>query len=375
MATTYNTAELRRQNRNRVFRYIYSSGRPVTKQDIAQALTLSLPTVGQNLKELQEAELLEFQGTFDSTGGRKPRAIGVASNARFSIGVYLGHQRIHLACINIRAELICSQRIAHPLTNDEEYADFLAQAIDSFIASNGIDTDRLLGVGIAVCGVPEEESGIATLSPVQPVTELDLKRIAGKIPYPVHFENDANAGGLATWWSNPEKRNMVFLFLHRGIGGAMRIGGEPYLGTTGHGGEFGHMCIVPHGKDCGCGQKGCFEAYCSVNRLSEDLGISIDQFFDELQKNNEQYQAIWDQYMNYLAIAINNIHMVLDCQIILGGVLSGYIGPYLYELRDRISKIATFETDGSFCTISSYGYWSTCIGAALNFVSDFMQEI
>ena len=330
MATTYNTAELRRQNRNRVFRYIYSSGRPVTKQDIAQALTLSLPTVGQNLKELQEAELLEFQGTFDSTGGRKPRAIGVASNARFSIGVYLGHQRIHLACINIRAELICSQRIAHPLTNDEEYADFLAQAIDSFIASNGIDTDRLLGVGIAVCGVPEEESGIATLSPVQPVTELDLKRIAGKIPYPVHFENDANAGGLATWWSNPEKRNMVFLFLHRGIGGAMRIGGE---------------------------------------------GISIDQFFDELQKNNEQYQAIWDQYLNYLAIAINNIHMVLDCQIILGGVLSGYIGPYLYELRDRISKIATFETDGSFCTISSYGYWSTCIGAALNFVSDFMQEI
>ena len=49
MATTYNTAELRRQNRNRVLRYIYSSGRPVTKQDIAQALTLSLPTVGQNL--------------------------------------------------------------------------------------------------------------------------------------------------------------------------------------------------------------------------------------------------------------------------------------------------------------------------------------
>ena len=47
---SYNTAELRRQNRNRVFRYIYSSETPVSKQDVAQNLSLSLPTVGQNLR-------------------------------------------------------------------------------------------------------------------------------------------------------------------------------------------------------------------------------------------------------------------------------------------------------------------------------------
>lgn len=372
---TYNTAELRRQNRNRVFRYIYSSNSPVTKQDIAQALSLSLPTVGQNLKELQEADLLEFQGTFDSTGGRKPRAIGVSNNVRFAIGVYLGHQRIHLACINIRAQLICSQRVPRPLSNDEEYAAFLAQTIETFIQTNNIDTNRLLGVGIAVCGVPQMEQGVATMSPVQPITELDLNRIARAIPYPVIFENDANAGGLATWWVNPEKKNMVFMFLHRGIGGAMLLSGETYHGSTFHGGEFGHMRIVPNGKACGCGQKGCLEAYCSANRLSEDLGISIDDFFDGLRGGNEEYKKIWDEYLDYLAIGINNIHLVLDCQVILGGLLSGYIGPYLYDLRRRLQKIATFETDGSYCTVSSYGYWSTCVGAALNFVSRFMEEI
>ncbi|MCD8383194.1 MAG: ROK family transcriptional regulator [Clostridiales bacterium] len=372
---TYNTAELRRQNRNRVFRYIYSAGHPVTKQDIAQALSLSLPTVGQNLKELQEADLLEFQGTFDSTGGRKPRAIGVSNNVRLAIGVYIGHQRIHLACINIRAQLLCSQRVTRPLTNDDEYADFLAQAIEDFIRTNNIDTNRLLGVGIAVCGVPDMERGVAGMSPMEPVSELDLNRIASRIPYPVQFENDANAGGLATWWVNPEKKNMVYLFLHRGIGGAMLLGGETYHGSTLHGGEFGHMTIVPGGRQCGCGQKGCLEAYCSTNRISEDLGISIETFFEGLQNGNEEYQKLWKDYLDHLAIGINNIHMVLDCQTVLGGQLGGYIGPYLYDLRQRLQKLSCFETDGSYCTVSSFGYWSTCVGAALCFVNQFISQI
>lgn len=372
---TYNTAELRRQNRNRVFRYIYSAGHPVTKQDIAQALSLSLPTVGQNLKELQEAGLLEFQGTFDSTGGRKPRAIGVSNNVRLAIGVYIGHQRIHLACINIRAQLLCSQRVTRPLANDDDYADFLAQAIEDFIRTNSIDTNRLLGVGIAVCGIPDMEKGVAGMSPMQPVSELDLNRIASRIPYPVQFENDANAGGLATWWANPEKKNMVYLFLHRGIGGAMLLGGETYHGNTLHGGEFGHMTIVPGGRQCGCGQKGCLEAYCSTNRISEDLGISLETFFEGLQNGNEEYQKLWKDYLDHLAIGINNIHMVLDCQTVLGGLLGGYIGPYLYDLRQRLQKLSCFETDGSYCTVSSYGYWSTCVGAALYFVNQFISQI
>ncbi len=372
---TFNTAELRRQNRNRVFRYIYSSGHPVTKQDIAQALSLSLPTVGQNLKELQEANLLEFQGTFDSTGGRKPRAIGVSNNVRCAIGVYLGHRRIHLACINIRAQLICSQRVSRPIANDDAYASFLAQAIEDFIQTNEIDTERLLGVGIAVCGVPQPDTGKVTMSPVQPVSELDMNLLASHIPYPVIFENDANAGGLSTWWVNPEKQNMVYMFLHRGLGGAMLLGGTPYHGSTLHGGEFGHMRIDPNGPVCGCGQKGCLEAFCSTKRLSEDLGISIDAFFEGLQSGNAEYQKIWEEYLDHLAIGITNIHLVLDCQVVLGGLLGGYIGPYLYDLRARLQKLATFETDGSYCTVSSFGYWATCVGAALNFVSQFMDQI
>ena len=94
--STYNTADLRRQNRSRVFRYIFDSETPVTKQEIAQSLSLSLPTVGQNLKELQECGLLETQGTFHSTGGRKPRAIGVAAGVRCAVGIMISVYHIHM---------------------------------------------------------------------------------------------------------------------------------------------------------------------------------------------------------------------------------------------------------------------------------------
>lgn len=95
--STYNTAELRRQNRSRVFRYIFASQNPVIKQDIAHALSLSLPTVGQNLKELQQSGLLETQGTFSSTGGRKPRAIGIAAGVRCAVGVMISAYHIHMS--------------------------------------------------------------------------------------------------------------------------------------------------------------------------------------------------------------------------------------------------------------------------------------
>ncbi|MCC8182158.1 MAG: sugar kinase, partial [Clostridiales bacterium] len=93
------------------------------------------------------------------------------------------------------------------------------------------------------------------------------------------------------------------------------------------------------------------------------------------QTGNEEYQNRLKDYLDHQAIGINNIHMVLDCQTVLGGLLGGYIGPYLYDLRQRLQKLSCFETDGSYCTVSSFGYWSTCVGAALCFVSQFITQI
>lgn len=372
---TYNTAELRRQNRNRVFRYIYASETPVTKQDVAQSLNLSLPTVGQNLKELQEVGLLETQGTFDSTGGRKPRAIGVASGVKCSVGIMISLYHIHIVCIDLRAKVVAQQAVTRSFENTDIYYQDIASVLESFLDTYEIDRSRLLGVGIALPGIPDPETGIITPSRTLSNVDISFDDLTRYIPYPCFVENDANAGGVAEWWNHQEHENMVYLFVQRGVGGAVLMDGVRYMGRHHHSGEFGHMCIVPGGQRCLCGRRGCLEAYCSTARISTDLGISREEFFEGLESGNAEYQKIWSDYLDHLAIGINNIHMVLDCDIVLGGVLAHFMAPYLEDLRFRLKNISSFETNGDFLKLSRYLSWSTCVGVALHFISDFIESI
>ena len=77
------TAELRRQNRNNIYRYFYDAQTPKTKQDIANDLSLSLPTVTQNLRELMDAGLIEYAGLIDSNGGRRARSMQMCADVQF----------------------------------------------------------------------------------------------------------------------------------------------------------------------------------------------------------------------------------------------------------------------------------------------------
>lgn len=372
---TFNTAELRKQNRNRVFRYIYSSETPVTKQDVAQSLNLSLPTVGQNLKELQEAGLLETQGTFDSTGGRKPRAIGVASGVKCSVGVMLSMHHIHMVCIDLRAKVMAQKAMQRDFEDNDAYFHYIADALEAFLDEHNIDRERLLGVGIAVPGIPDISKGMITLSRTLSSRDISIANLTEHIPYQCFVENDANAGGVAEWWNHQAHENMVYLSIQRGVGGAVLLDGVRYMGHHHHSGEFGHMCIVPGGQRCLCGRRGCLEAYCSTARISSDLGISREEFFAALEAGNVEYQKLWNDYLDHLAIGINNIRMVLDCDIVLGGVLAHYMGPYLEDLRFRLRNISPFETTGEYLKLSRYLSWSTCVGVALHFISDFIDNI
>ena len=372
---SYNTAELRRQNRNRVFRYIYSSETPVSKQDVAQNLSLSLPTVGQNLRELLDTGLLELQGTFDSTGGRKPKAIGVTANFKYSVGIMLSNRHIHIACIDLRAHQVCDQAIFKPFTGDEAYCRELGQTLEDFLTANHIDRERLLGVGIALPGIPNDERGVVELSPAVNARELNVELLKKHINYPCFIENDANAGGVAEWWNNSANSTMVYLSVQKGVGGAVLLDGVNYMGSHLHSGEFGHMCLVPGGRECRCGKRGCLEAYCSTARFSDDLGITREDFFAGLEAGNKEYRLLWDDYLDHLAIGIYNIHIVLDCDIVMGGVLAQFIEPYLDDLRRRVIDISSFDTDASYLRCSKDRKWTSCVGVALHFIADFLDTI
>lgn len=67
--------------------------------------------------------------------------------------------------------------------------------------------------------------------------------------------------------------------------------------------------------------------------------------------------------------------MVLDCNIVLGGVLAQFMEPYLGELRARLCAINPFKSTGNYLKLSHYRSWSTCVGVALHFISEFIDNV
>ena len=85
-----NSNERRRQTRSNVYHYLYGAQEFCTRQSLAQALDLSLPTIYQNLTDLVDAGLVRYAGQSQSTGGRKASGLAIVPDARVAVGIALG---------------------------------------------------------------------------------------------------------------------------------------------------------------------------------------------------------------------------------------------------------------------------------------------
>lgn len=375
MAKRISTTELRKQNRNQVFRVVYEAPIPVTKQDISQKLSMSLPTVTQNLKELFDEEVLTYAGTEESTGGRKARLITLNADIYFAVGIELSPKHIRFIAINLRADELAYQCIEYPFRNTLEYRQFYAQKLEDFLDENHLDRTRLLGVGITLPGIINEQEGIVEIAPVLQVRHMKLSVLTEVIPYPVYVQNDASAGGVAESWHYEGLEAMAYLFIGKGVGGAILIDGKPYEGNSLRSAEFGHMCMEADGKLCDCGKRGCLEAYCSSACISDDLGLTIEEFFRRLQMGEPLVCDIWQEYVERLVTAIHNIHMVLDCPIVIGGTLVPFLEDYLPMMREALQRKAFLPEEEQCLFLGKCRGKANCIGVAIHFIYDFLEQI
>ena len=114
------TIPIKQINRNQIYRYIYKHTK-VSQQDISSDLKLSMPTINQNLNALRSMGLISDQDTFESTGGRKARAISCVKDARISIGLDITANHVSLVAIDMYANILHYNRIRHRYTDSFYY--------------------------------------------------------------------------------------------------------------------------------------------------------------------------------------------------------------------------------------------------------------
>ncbi|MFR7472644.1 MAG: ROK family transcriptional regulator [Ruminococcus sp.] len=369
------TIEVKRINRSKVYQMIYEK-RSISKQDLAQELHMGLTTVTQNLKALEEDGWIHRTGYYESTGGRKAQAIEIVPNARTAIGAFILKRSILLTAVDLYGNVIAKKTVAETFSATEPYYQFLGKEIMRFANHAESNPDKISGVGIAIQGfflrIAKEDSIWKT------ITAHRTGHCGSDTLYPIplfyrtRFQN-------CRWWRSGISRvcQMQLSFCSTGIWAVHWSFMGKCIRKVYNSGTIEHMCIVPDGKPCYCGGRGCLETYCSAESLQDQIqDRSFKAFFASVRENEPQSKAIWEEYLSNLAAAIRNVNTVMDSDVIL----SGFLVPYLTEadlefLKQKITEPPFFAERDITIQLGKHGEFAPAIGAALPFVKRIIDGI
>ena len=370
------TIALKKINRSKIYQYIYRS-KLTSKLQIVQNLQMGLSTVSQNLNLLENEGLIEKNGYFDSTGGRKANAIQIVSDFRISIGVGILKNMFHITAIDLYGNTVYTDTIPLTYSNTAAYYQQITDKVKDFIDKNQYPENKILGVSIATQGITSPDNTTVIYGNIMNNTGMRLKDFSRHLPYPCHLEHDSKSAAFLELWNHPELDSAVVLLLNRNLGGAIITNHQIHQGRSMHSGTIEHICINPDGPLCYCGNRGCLETYCSANSLEQASGMTIKEFFPLLrEKKSPQLIQIWEDYLKHLAFAMKNLNLVIDAPIII----SGYLAPYFTEedtdyLLEQINSMTPFELEEEQLLVGTHGQYTPAIGAALFYVKEFIHSV
>ena len=370
------TIALKKINRSKIYQYIYRS-KLTSKLQIVQDLQMGLSTVSQNLNLLENEGLIEKNGYFDSTGGRKANAIQIVSDFRISIGVGILKNIFHITAIDLYGNTVYTDTIPLTYSNTAAYYQQITDKVKDFIDKNQYPENKILGVSIATQGITSPDNTTVIYGNIMNNTGMRLKDFSRHLPYPCHLEHDSKAAADLELWNHPQLDSALVFLLNPNLGGAIITGHEVHQGNHMRSGLIEHICIDPDGPKCYCGNHGCLETYCSANALKVTAGMPIKDFFNLLhQTQAPNLIQIWRNYLDHLAFAIRNLNLVIDSPVII----SGYLAPYFLDadmqyLLNKVNEGSLFQMTEDQLLIGNHGQYTPAIGAALYYIKEFLTPV
>jgi glucokinase len=183
-----------------------------------------------------------------------------------TIGVDVGGTKVAAGVVDEYGQIVEKVRRPTPSDSPEETARVIGEVV-GLLRDKFSDVEA---VGLGAAGFVEETRSTVLFSPNLAWRDEPLKeKVEGLVDLPVVVENDVNASawGEAMYGAGQGEDFFIMVALGTGIGGGIIIDGKLCRGRFGIGGEFGHVRVVPDGRRCGCGNRGCWEQYASGNAL------------------------------------------------------------------------------------------------------------
>lgn len=265
----------------------------LTIADLARELNISTPKITSLVNELIQDGLLQDLGKIDSTGGRRASIYGLVSDACYFLGVDVKRYYINIGLIDFKKHMVnVEEKIPYPLENTQESLKALLHVIRDFIERQGIDQEKILGIGINLSGRVNNITGYSYS--YFHFQEAPLAQfIENELGIRTFLENDSNAMAYGEYCNGvvENEKNVLFINLDYGTGSGIIINGKVYYGKSGFSGEFGHIPFYNNEILCACGKKGCLETEVSgqglLRMVKEKLSAGSTSILNQIVDNPE----------------------------------------------------------------------------------------
>jgi glucokinase len=278
-------------------------------------------------------------------------------NKRVVAGIDIGGTKIAIALQSLAGDRVAADRLPTQVElGPESNLENISKTLEKMLSETNSD---LAVIGVVSPGPIDIERGLI-LSPTNlpgwdgfPIVEKLEKRFN----VPVIFDNDANAAGLGEYFYGAGRgfRDVFYVTISTGIGGAIICDGKIHHGVDASAGEVGHTVVKTGGVRCRCGVEGCLETIASglsiarrmKEKLAEENGnmdensseITAETVVEAVKKGDRTACAIWTETVYYLGIGIGNaITLIAPEAVIIGGGVASAGELLLKPLRREIAK-------------------------------------
>ena len=351
---------------------------PISRAQIAKDTKLTPPTVSSIVKELIEQELVRESDLGESKGGRKPTMLHINNNAFYVVGVDAGPETVECILADLSGKIVerVSSKLNIPITNDQ-FISILKENIHKILHTSKPYHDKILGIGVAMHGVVDIETGTSLVAPNLDLRNIPIKqKLEEEFNLVVNVENDARAMALGESWfgGHGDADSMVAVNIGRGVGSGVVINGKLYHGAQDIAGEIGHMTIDINGEICECGSRGCLQTFASGVAIAERTRkkleeksetITGEEVYKLAESGNTAYIEILEETGMIIGIGLTNlIHLINPRKIVLGGGVmksKKFILPKIKQtIEQRVLSPAAKETE---VTVTKLGEDATLLGA------------
>lgn len=288
----------------------------ISRADLSKITGLNKATISVQVADLLEEGLIYETQQEHNTVGRRPIMLSVDPNASYILGIDLDYKQIQFSVSNLKGKIV-DTTILH-LDFAHNYSQIVALLVENIKSYQKKYATSHYGLVHAIIGVhgTVNKDGSIHFVPTYQWHDVDLKKdLSRELDIEITIENNANLSSVAEKvFHYQEADNMLTIILQSGIGAGVMTNGNLDKGYHGYAGEMGHMILFPGGKQCTCGNLGCWELYAGEPSLFKQLSTELDmpihthEDVEELIKDkNPTALKVLKDFISNLSLGINNV--------------------------------------------------------------------